>query len=158
MLKTWRGCKRGRHHGKNPCTYRLFDWFDKWKVVEQVFMTSVYYITYQCCQILHPLMAGLPSSGLGNVYIFELMLYMSLVSGSVHGSFQRNILFLQYLSSWTELIRALSKSCNSSGCYFHLVSCVAGWVQQNCAHFGQHLLSQLKGKGALSLQSTSPES
>lgn len=98
----------------------------KRKVVEQVFMTSISYLTYPCCQILHPLMTGVPSSGLGNVYIFELMLSMSLVSDSVRGSSQRNILFLQYLRSWTELIRALSESCNSSGCYFHLVSCVAG--------------------------------
>lgn len=68
----------------------------------------------------------------------------------VHGSCQTEHLFLRYLCSCSELLRTLSESCNSSGCHFHLISCVAGGAQQNCVHFGQHLLPELKGKGAFS--------
>lgn len=60
----------------------LSDCSDKWEAVEQAFTTSVYYVTYRSCHIFHPRpsVTGLPSSGLENVYIFELLLNMSLGS------------------------------------------------------------------------------
>lgn len=58
----------------------LSDWLDKWEFVEQAFTTSVYDVSYRSCHTFHPrpLETGLPSNGLENVYIFELLFNMSL--------------------------------------------------------------------------------
>lgn len=117
-----------------------------------------HYLTHTCCNISPTIILTV-----AYLHVTAECVYFWVTTKHVSGfresmaPVKLNVLFLQYLCSWSELLWALSESCNRSGCHLHLISCVAGWVQQNCTHFGQHLLSELKGKGVLSSQYTSPE-